>query len=160
MPNDLRNFLIITSLFSTIILSGQVQAQVFPRGNAMALADISQFDMYVQIQNWENLRSDAGEFRLETLQQLAKELKTAGIVRRPARRDYLVCNLQATRDGNRIAYSASLQYWLMASTGAHKLLWEDSHITIVGDQDFTAERIASECAALIVDEWQRWNPGT
>lgn len=160
MSNNLRNFLIITSLLSTVILSGQVQAQVFPRGNAMALAGISQFDMYVQIQNWENLSSDAGEFRLETLQQLAKELKTAGIIRRPARRDYLVCSLQATRDGNRTAYSASLQYWLMASTGAHKLMWENSHIAIVADRDFTANRIASECAGLIVDEWQRWNPGT
>jgi len=32
MSNNFRNFLIITSLLSTVILSGQVRAQVFPRG--------------------------------------------------------------------------------------------------------------------------------
>jgi hypothetical protein len=153
--------LLLTSVICGLALASYgAMAQVFPRGNGLSLAGLNQFDMYVQIQQWDGMESDAGSFRLGTLQKLAGEFKAAGIRRRPARRDYLVCNLQASRDGNRIAYNVSLEYWLMASTDVHKLMWQNSQLSLINANRLDEDRVASECARLLVNEWQQWNPAT
>lgn len=151
---------LLSMVICVLVLASDATAQVFPRGNGLSLAGLNQFDMYVQIQQWDGVGSDAGNFRLETLQKMEDEFKAAGIRRRPARRDYLVCNLQASRDGNRIAYNVSLEYWLMASTDVHKLMWQNSQLSLISASRFDESRVALECARLLVNEWQQWNPAT
>ena len=152
--------LLIAVVCNLAFASHNATAQVFPRGNGLSLAGLNQFDMYVQIQQWDAVDSDAGSFRLQTLQKMENEFKAAGIHRRPARRDYLVCNLQASRDGNQIAYNGSLEYWLLASSDVHKLMWQNSQLALISANRFDEDRIASQCAGLFVTEWQQWNPAT
>ncbi|ALO46675.1 hypothetical protein [Pseudohongiella spirulinae] len=152
--------LVIAVIFGLTLASQCATAQVFPRGNGLSLAGLDQFDMYVQIQQWEAMDGDEGSFRLETLQKLENEFKSAGIRRRSAGRDYLVCNLQASRDGNRIAYNVSVEYWLLASTDVNKLMWQNSRMSLVSANRFDIDSVASECVGLFITEWQQWNPAT
>jgi hypothetical protein len=148
----------LLTVLLTASLTGALQAQVFPSGNGIVLTDKTQFDLYVQVGKWQDMRLDASDFRLGALRQLESALLAAGIARRPAHRNYLVCNVQATRTGNQVAYATSSEYWSLESTGVHVLQWQSSNINISTASRFSEGLIANECAASFLAEWQKWNP--
>jgi hypothetical protein len=132
-------------------------AQVFPRGNGIVLTDKNQFDVYVQIGDWKNMGLDSAEFRLNTLRQFETDLQTAGINRRSGNRNYLVCQIHATRSGDNIAYTASVEVWGLESTDVHVLQWQHSFINLVASNRFNENLVAEQCAGGFVEEWHRWN---
>jgi hypothetical protein len=148
------NAIILAMLLS---VSSHLHAQVFPRGNGISLENRHQFDLYVQIGDWKDMAQDTSEFRLNTLRQFESGLKAADISRRTASRDYLVCNVQAVRNGSRVAYTTAVEYWGLQSTGLHGLLWQHSGIHLVAANRFNERVVAGECTENFLAEWQRWN---
>lgn len=149
-----RNAIILAMLLS---VSSHLNAQVFPQGNGISLENRHQFDLYVQIGDWKDMVQDASEFRLNTLRQFESGLQTGGVSRRTASRNYLVCNVQVARNGNRVAYTTAVEYWGLQSTGLHALLWQHSTINLVATNRFNEHLVADECTANFLAEWQRWN---
>lgn len=143
-----------------LMLSFPLQAQVFPRGNGIALTGKNQFDLYVQVNDWRDMQQDMDSFRLATLRQFEQTLQDEGIRRRPANRNYLVCAVQATRSGNQVAYSTTVEYWELESTKVNSLQWQQGGINTVVTNRFNEELVASECATRFLAEWVRWNPAT
>ena len=143
-----------------LILTSTAQAQVFPRGNGLALTGKNQFDLYVQVNDWRDITHDIDSFRLATLRQFEQMLVDEGIRRRPAHRNYLVCAVQATRVDDQIAYSTSVEYWELESTKVNSLQWQHSGISSVAASRFNEQLVASECATRFLAEWSRWNPAT
>ena len=85
-------------------------------------------------------------------------MTAAGVRRRAANRNYLVCSVQATLADSFVAYTATLEYWGLRSTDVHTLLWENGAISISPQADFDAELVATECADYFIEEWSKWNP--
>ena len=148
------------ALAALMLLATPSHAQVFPRGNGIALTGKTQFDLYVQINDWRNMPTDVDSFRLATLRQLEQNLNDEGIRRRPANRSYLVCSVQATVSGSDIAYSTSMEYWELESTHVNSLQWQQSGINTVAADSFDEQRVADECSARFIAEWSRWNNTT
>lgn len=152
---------VVTSALATLLLlSSAAQAQVFPRGNGLALTGKNQFDLYVQVNDWRDIPHETDSFRLATLRQFEQTLQDEGIRRRPANRNYLVCAVQASRSGDQIAYSTSVEYWELESTKVNSLQWQQSGINVVAAARFDEQLVASECATRFLAEWSRWNPTT
>ena len=141
-----------------MLLPAIMQAQVFPTGNGIVLSGKTQFDLYVQIGQWQDMRVDASEFRLAALRRWESVLREAGISRRPANRNYVVCSVQAIRTGNQVGYSASVEYWGLESTDVHMLLWQHGAVHITAANRFNEGLIAEQCANSFLSEWQKWNP--
>ena len=141
-------------------LTSPLQAQVFPRGNGISLTDKTQFDLYVQVNDWRDMPQEIDSFRLATLRQFEQTLQDEGIRRRPANRNYLVCAVQATRSGNKVAYSTTVEYWELESTKVNSLQWQHSGINTVAADGFNAQLVAGECATRFLAEWSRWNQTT
>lgn len=148
------------ALVTMLFLATPLQAQVFPRGNGIALTDKTQFDLYVQVNDWREIPQEIDSFRLTTLRQFEQTLQDAGIRRRPANRNYLVCAVHATRSGDEIAYSTAVEYWELGSTNVNSLLWQHSGINTVAAGRFNEQLVASECASRFLAEWSRWNSTT
>ncbi len=154
-------FTCITVATATLLLvSTPLHAQVFPRGNGIAFTGKTQFDMYVQIGDWKDMPQDLDSFRLTTLQQFEQTLLNEGIRRRSANRNYLVCAVQATRSGNAIAYTTSVEYWELENTKVNSLLWQHSSINTIASNRFNEQLVVGECSTRILAEWSRWNPTT
>ena len=148
------------ALAALLILGSPLQAQVFPRGNGIALTDKNQFDLYVQMNDWRDMAQDVDSFRLATLRQFEERLQAEGIRRRPAHRNFLVCAVQATTSGNQVAYSTTVEYWELESTKVNSLQWQQSGINTVAASRFNEELVAGECATRFLAEWSRWNTTT
>lgn len=148
------------ALAALLILASPLQAQVFPRGNGIALTDKNQFDLYVQMNDWRDMAQDVDSFRLATLRQFEERLQAEGIRRRPAHRNFLVCAVQATTSGNQVAYSTTVEYWELESTKVNSLQWQQSGINTVAASRFNEELVAGECATRFLAEWSRWNTTT
>lgn len=150
----------LTAILSSVllILPLHLNAQVFPRGNGLSLSGVTQFDFYVQVSNWQGLPADPFEFRLQTQQLFEDKVTAAGVRRRAANRNYLVCNVQAARADGFVAYTATLEYWSLRSTDVHTLLWENGAISTAPVAEFNADLVATECAEYFVEEWSKWNP--
>jgi hypothetical protein len=140
-----------------LIMAAPLQAQVFPRGNGISLADKDQFDMYVQISDWQDMRQDLDSFRLTTLRQFEQNLQEQGVRRRPGR-SYLVCNVQAVLNRNQIAYNTTIEYWELESTKVNWLQWAQSSLNVIAANRFDEELVAEECSSRFMAEWKRWNP--
>lgn len=145
------------ALATLLILASPLQAQVFPRGNGIALTDKTQFDLYVQVNDWRDMPQDVDSFRLATLRQFEQSLLEEGIRRRPANRNYLVCAVHATRSGDEVAYSTTVEYWELESTKVNSLLWQHGGINTVAANGFNEQLVAGECASRFLEEWSRWN---
>ncbi|WP_339859422.1 hypothetical protein [Pseudohongiella acticola] len=152
----------LTALISglTLLLSVPVSSQVFPRGNGLSLSGVNQFDLYVQLSDWQDINADQTEFRRQALEALATRLASIGITRRSASRDYLLCNVRATQSNGLVAYTTTPEYWNLRSTDVHTLLWQNEAIAIVDQAEFSTELVASACADHIMAEWSKWNPAT
>lgn len=148
------------ALATMLFLATPLQAQVFPRGNGIALTDETQFDLYVQVNDWRDMPQDVDSFRLATLRQFEQSLLKEGIRRRPANRNYLVCAVQATLSGDEIAYSTTVEYWELESTKVNSLQWQHSSINTVAVDGFNEQLVADECASRFLAEWSRWNQTT
>lgn len=158
MPARTRHPAVLVFLLLTLMIPGHSRAQVFPRGNSISLADVTDFDLYVRIGNWAGMPGDPSEFRFNTQQLFEKKLVSAGISRKAANRNHLVCEVQATMTDDRVSYTTTLEYWLRNSTGVHTLLWKNGSIATTTRDQFNTEFLATECANHFVDEWSRWNP--
>jgi hypothetical protein len=141
-----------------LFMTSPLHAQVFPRGNGIALSGKTQFDLYVQVSDWNNMTQDIDGFRLATLRQFEQTLQDEGIRRRPANRNLLVCAVQATRSGNQVAYSVSVEYWELESTKVNSLQWQQSSINTIASNRFNEQLVAGECGSRLLAEWSRWNP--
>lgn len=160
MTTKARLQAVMTSLL-LLMLSGYSGAQVFPGGNGLSLSGLRQFDLHVQIAGWQDMAVDAADFRLLAQREFESRLKSAGVRRQPASRDYLVCKIRALHtDDSSVAYTATLEYWGLRSTDVHTLLWENGALDTVAAADFDAAVVAGKCADAFVDEWSRWNPAT
>lgn len=148
------------ALATLLILASPLQAQVFPRGNGIALTGKTQFDMYVQVNDWRDMPQDVDSFRLATLRQFEQSLQEEGIRRRPANRSYLVCAVHATRSGDQIAYSTAVEYWELESTKVNSLQWLQGSINTVAANRFNEQLVAGECSTRFLAEWSRWNSTT
>lgn len=156
---NIRNFIPFAGLLLCLLLSSSsAQAQVFPRGNGIALAGINRFDLYVEIRHWAGMTEDQTGFRLNTQRIFEAGLRSAGISRRAADRHYLVCSLQVTAAGELLAYTTALEYWSIKSTDVHALLWENSTLDTVPKRQFNEELVAAECLQYFTEEWSKWNP--
>ena len=156
----MKRSLISSALAASLVALTALQtasAQLFPRGNGLALVDVDRFDMYVQILDWVDIEQDETTFRLSTLKEFEEQLAEVGIRRQAASRDYLVCALQARQQDNEVTYSTSLEYWQLESTGPHRLIWQQSRLAGSPARRFDAERVAADCAGVLIAEWQRWN---
>ena len=152
---------ILTQIFACaaatlLITVAPLQAQVFPRGNGISLTDKDQFDMYVQINDWQDMRENLDSFRLTTLRQFEQNLQEQGIRRRPGR-SYLVCNVQAVRNRNQIAYNTTIEYWELESTKVNWLQWAQSGLNVIAANRFDEALVAEECSSRFMTEWTRWN---
>ncbi|MDP3517603.1 MAG: hypothetical protein Q8S94_10600 [Pseudohongiella sp.] len=145
-------------LAALMLLAAPLHAQVFPRGNGIAFTGKTQFDLYVQVGDWKDMPQVFDSFRLATLQHFEQMLLNEGIRRRPANRNYLVCAVQATRAGNEIAYTTSVEYWELENTKVNSLLWQHSSINTIASTRFDEQLVAGECATRFLAEWSRWNP--
>jgi len=143
------------ALLMTASLS--TQAQVFPRGNGIVLTNKNQFDVYVQVGDWIDMGLDVAEFRLNTLRQFEAGLQAAGITRRSGNRNYLVCQIHATRSANSIAYTASVEVWGLESTEVHVLQWQNTAVHLIASNRFNENLVAEQCAGSFIAEWRRWN---
>jgi hypothetical protein len=148
----------LVSIFCGFVFTSQTHAQVFPRGNGLALAGVSQFDIYVEISTWDGLSLEPQEFRLNTQRLFEAGLTQAGASRRVAARDYLICRVFATAAENEIAYTSRIEFWNMASVGVHHLLWEKGSIATINKNDFNEEAVASLCVQYFTAEWNLHNP--
>ncbi|MDO8909757.1 MAG: hypothetical protein Q7W55_14800 [Pseudohongiella sp.] len=155
----LNNFapLVLPAVASLLLIASPLHAQVFPRGNGIALTGKTQFDLYVQVSDWKDMPHNIDSFRLATLQQFEQTLQSQGIRRRPANRNYLVCALQATHFGDQVAYNVSVEYWELESTKVNTLQWQQSGISTVAGNLFSEQLVADECATRFLGEWSRWN---
>lgn len=140
-----------------LLVASPLQAQVFPRGNGISLTDKDTFDMYVQINDWRDMRQDMDSFRLTTLRMFEQDLQEQGIRRRPGR-SLLVCNVQAVRNRSQIFYNTTIEYWELESTKVNWLQWAQSGLNIIAANKFNEALVAEECASRFVAEWNRWNP--
>ena len=156
----LRTSIRLSGLFCLALGSLSVQAQVFPRGNGMALAGLDRADLYVEIRSWIGIAEDQTQFRLSTQRLFETGLRSAGVTRRAADKHYLVCSLQAQTAGNLLAYSTRLEYWNIKSTEVHALLWENGGLSTVATNQFNEKLVADECLRLFTEEWSKWNPRT
>lgn len=143
------------ALATLLILAAPLQAQVFPRGNGIALTGKTQFDLYVQVNDWRDMPQDVDSFRLATLRQFEQSLQELGIRRRPANRSYLVCAVHATRSGDQIAYSTAVEYWELESIKVNSLQWQHSGINTVVANGFKEQLVAGECVTRFMAEWSR-----
>ena len=148
---------IAPALATWLVLAAPLQAQVFPRGNGIALTGKTQFDLYVQMNDWRDMPQDVDSFRLATLRQFEQSLLEEGIRRRPANRNYLVCAVHATRSGDEVAYSTTVEYWELESTKVNSLQWLHGGINTVAANGFNEQLVAWECASRFLEEWSRWN---
>ena len=148
------------ALATLLILASPLQAQVFPRGNGIALTGKTQFDLYVQMNDWRDMPQDVDSFRLATLRQFEQSLLEEGIRRRPANRNYLVCAVHATLSGDEVAYSTTVEYWELESTKVNSLQWLHGGINTVAANRFNEQLVAGECTTRFLAEWSRWNSTT
>ena len=139
-------------------LSGPLHAQVFPGGNGLSMAGVERFDIHVQVASWQGIATDPFEFRLQAQTLFESRLAATGVNRQSASRDYLACHIQAAFSQGVVAYTTTLQYWNLRSTGVNTLLWENGTLATTSLADFTAEQVAGECADYFVEEWSKWNP--
>jgi len=139
-------------------LIGQPQAQVFPRGNGISLTGIKNFDAYVDVSHWVEMTQDRTQFRVNAQAVFEGKLAEAGVLLRPAVREYLICKVQATGAGRTVAYTVTLQFWEIDSIDLNRLLWERGGIATIPQDEFNEERVASECAQFFVEEWRTHNP--
>ncbi|MDX1490222.1 MAG: hypothetical protein R3332_02975 [Pseudohongiellaceae bacterium] len=147
----------LATVLALLLVSVSAQAQVFPRGNGIAFTDVERFDAYVNIVDWSEMDADRQQFRLNAQKIFEQGMADVGAPRRVASSDYLVCEVQATRDGRRVAYATSVQFWNMTPVGVHGLQWESSKIGLVSSRSFDEELVASQCVDLFTAEWQKWN---
>ena len=155
MPNHSAKPLLAALLACSML--GNAQSQVFPEGNGIAFANVSQFDLYVEVNRWHGMAGDATSFRLDTQRLLEASLREIGASRRPASRHHLVCRLQARLDGEQVSYSSTLEYWGMQSTDVHSLLWRQGDVHVSTAIGFTPGLIADQCAGYFQAEWSKWN---
>jgi hypothetical protein len=148
----------LPALLVLLFMSSSLHAQVFPRGNGIALSGKTQFDLYVQVSDWNDMPQDIDSFRLATLRQFEQTLQNEGIRRRPANRNLLVCAVQAARSANQVAYNVNVEYWELESTKVNSLQWQQSSINTVASNRFNEQLVAGECASRFLAEWSRWNP--
>lgn len=83
---------------------------------------------------------------LATLRQFERSLLEEGIRRRPANRNYLVCAVHATRSGDEVAYSTTVEYWELESTTVNSLLWQHGGINTVAANGFNERLVARDSA--------------
>lgn len=148
----------VLSSLVLVLLSSQSGAQVFPRGNGLSLADVTRFDLHIQVASWQDVQADPTDFRLQTQQAFESRLKNAGIRRQPAGRDYLVCQVRAIQQNTAVAYTTTLEYWGLRSTDVHTLLWQNGALATAAAADFNADMVAEVCANTFIHEWSKWNP--
>ncbi len=153
-----RRCAVLVSLLLSVIVSGYSQAQVYPRGNGLALEGIRQFDVYAEVSDWVGMAGDPKEFRLNIQRAFETGLQAAGASRRVASRDSLICRVQATLAGDLVAYTARVEYWGITPVGVHALLWENGTIATVRQAQFNEELVATQCANYFAEEWTKWNP--
>ena len=153
-----RRCAVLVSLLLSVIVSGYSQAQVYPRGNGLALEGIRQFDVYAEVSDWVGMAGDPKEFRLNIQRSFETGLQSAGASRRVASRDSLICRVQATLAGELVAYTARVEYWGITPVGVHALLWENGTIATVPQAQFNEELVATQCASYFAAEWTKWNP--
>lgn len=143
------------------LLAAPASAQVFPHGNGLSMSGVMQFDLHVQVAGWQDMTVDPLAFRLQAQREFESRLKSLGIRRQPASRDYLVCKISALHTGDStIAYTTAVEFWGIRSTNVHTLLWENAALGAAASDDFSAARLAGECADNFSDEWSRWNPAS
>ncbi len=152
-----RRSAVLVSLLLSVVASGYSQAQVYPRGNGLALDGITQFDVYAEITDWVGLEGDPKEFRLNMQKLFEAGLESAGAYRRVAARDSLICRVQASVAGDLVAYTFRAEYWGNTSVGVHALLWENGSIATVSQDQFTEELVANQCVSYFTEEWLKWN---
>ena len=153
-----RRCAVLFSLLLSVVVSGHSQAQVYPRGNGLALDGITQFDVYAEVTDWVGLAGDSKEFRLNMQKLFEAGLESAGVYRRVAARDSLICRVQATVAGDLVAYTSRVEYWGNTPVGVHALLWENGTIATVSQGQFNEELVASQCVSYFSEEWLKWNP--
>ncbi|MDO8272382.1 MAG: hypothetical protein Q7U82_10785 [Gammaproteobacteria bacterium] len=149
---------VLFSLLLSVVVSGHSQAQVYPRGNGLALDGITQFDVYAEVTDWVGLAGDPKEFRLNMQKLFEAGLESAGVYRRVAARDSLICRVQATVAGDLVAYTSRVEYWGNTPVGVHALLWENGTIATVSQNQFNEELVANQCVSYFTEEWLKWNP--
>lgn len=145
-------------LLSLLLVCTSLQAQVFPRGNSIALQGVNRFDAYMEVLDWDGIDQDRGEFRLNAQKIFEQGMADAGAPRRVASSNYLVCSVQAKQEKRIVAYSISIQYWSMTPVGVNALLWENGSIGMASSVEFDEELAVSHCVELFTAEWQKWNP--
>ncbi len=155
-----RRCAVFVSLLLSFIAAGSAQAQVYPRGNGLALDGITQFDVYAEVTDWIGMAGDAGEFRLNMQKLFEAGLESAGAHRRVAARDSLICRVQATVAGDLVAYTSRVEYWGNTPVGVHALLWENGTIATASQDQFNEELVANQCVSYFTEEWLKWNPAT
>jgi hypothetical protein len=148
----------LTFLLGLLLVCSSLQAQVFPRGNSIALTDVKRFDAYVEVLGWDGVELDRGEFRLNAQEIFEQGMEDAGAPRRVASSNYLVCRVQAKQEKRTVAYTSSIQYWSMTPIGVNALLWENGAIGMASSREFDEALVASQCVDLFTEEWQKWNP--
>jgi len=157
MNQLIRNTLLCAALSSVMPLA---HAQVYPEGNGIVFSGITQFDLYVDVSHWHGMADDPVAFRLAAQRQLEAALTDIGATRRPASRNHLVCRLQARLDGDQVSYASTMELWGLQSTEVHTLLWRQGDIIRTAQSDFSAARIAADCAGHFEAEWSKWNSPT
>ena len=155
------------AVFRSIVCSGALlalmcaastQAQVFPRGNGIAMTGVEQFDAYMTVSQWDSMSTDQQEFRSKAQQHFVQGLEAAGVSRRSGTGNNLICRVQVVREDNVVAYTARLEYWTMTEVGVNTLTWENGALTAVPADRFSEEQVADECVQYFTNEWAKWNP--
>jgi len=144
-------------MMAALICVSQVQAQVFPRGNGIAMTGVEQFDAYMNISQWDEMEQEQQAFRSKAQQHFTTGLEEAGARRRSGTGNNLICRIQAVRESNVVAYTARLEYWVMTEVGVNTLTWENGALGAVSADRFTEEMVADECVKYFTDEWAKWN---
>ena len=144
-------------MMAALVCVSQVQAQVFPRGNGIAMTGVEQFDAYMNISQWDEMEQDQQVFRSKAQQHFTNGLEEAGARRRSGTGNNLICRIQAVRENNVVAYTARLEYWVMTEVGVNTLTWENGALGAVSANRFTEEMVADECVKYFTDEWAKWN---
>lgn len=144
-------------LAAALMCASQAQAQVFPRGNGIAMTGVVQFDAYMNISQWDEMDEDQQEFRSKAQQHFGEGLEAAGARRRSGTGNNLICRVQAVRENNVVAYTTRLEYWVMTEVGVNTLTWENGTLGAVRANRFSEELVADECVKYFTDEWVKWN---
>lgn len=144
-------------LMAAFICATQAHAQVFPRGNGIAMSGVDQFDAYMTISQWDNMDADQQAFRSKAQQSFVTGLEEAGARRRSGTGNNLICRVQAVRENNVVAYTARLEYWVMTEVGVNTLTWENGALGAVRANRFSEELVADECVKYFTNEWVKWN---